>query len=936
MPLPRRAASGEARLPRDNPFVKSHPAVVRSDDRRVEAGEGEGLAALAGSLPRLVAEGLIDEALAEAARAAAEVTESDVAIVRTAVAGSDALVARAIHAGSAAFVAELEGSRLDAADVPAEETEYTVDDPSTPAPLRRAAVRAGAALVRVFPVAAPGAPGATLELYRVDGPFSPPLLEVARLAAAQTAALVQLERVTGGADPHGARARLALDLAGDALAASADESETAAQVARLAAEAAGAAAAIAWRVEADAEPAVIATHGFDGELPDRAAGAEAVRRAVDERRRDLALDGRHGATATIPLGEPPVGALQLHFDEPPAPEALDGLATFAGRAAVALRRSRRAQLVALALTRSQTVVAVVSQAIARLSLAHTLETAVERISELTGGRVAVYLREQGAFSAAASRGLAGPHEHVAERLLDLALGPSRSRGFLLVPDVRADRRLADIRSVVDATGIRRALVIPLAVRDEVIGALGVFEHRPRPYREGEEALLIALSTQLAVAVENARLHERAKELGDVLERTLESERQAGQQLRALYDISRSFTESLSLEATLDAIASTMVELFNVDAAAIRMPDERAQQLETRAIHVADPKLADPARLVLGRPQPITAPLARRMLRFGEPVILTPEAARASEADRPLEPFLLKGSTAAVLPMTATGEVLGTITLLSLDPARPLERETVAAAMNVTPQAALAIDNARLYQQQKDFSDEMQRSLLPQEPPPVPGIDVGHVYQSSARLDVGGDVYDFLDLGDGKLAVVLGDVTGKGIQAAADMALAKFSFRALARSDGEPSAFLERANEVVFEEIAVGKFITMLYLLVDGETREVRCASAGHPPIRVVSPDGDVSSLAPRGLALGIEPGQEYPEERVRLAPGGTVVLYTDGVVEARRGTDLYGEERLDALLREQRGLSAQELAESILAECRAFSGGDLADDCAVVVLRLAQ
>jgi serine phosphatase RsbU (regulator of sigma subunit) len=525
---------------------------------------------------------------------------------------------------------------------------------------------------------------------------------------------------------------------------------------------------------------------------------------------------------------------------------------------------------------------------------------------------------------------------VAERLLELALGPSRSRGFLLLPDARADARLADLRPVVTASEIRRALLVPLAVRDEVIGALGVFEHRPRPYREGEEALLIALSTQLAVAVENARLHERAKELGDVLEHTLDSERQAAHQLRALYDISRSFTESLSLDATLEAIASTMVEVFNLDAAAIRMPDERGQQLETRAIHVANPNLAEAARVVLGRPQPITAPLARRMLRLGEAVILTPDAARESDAHRPLAPFLMKGSTAAVLPMTATGEVLGTITLLSLDPARPLERETVAAAMNLTPQAALAIDNARLYQQQKDFSDEMQRSLLPQELPPVPGVEVGHVYQSSARLDVGGDVYDFLSLEDGKLAVVLGDVTGKGIQAAADMAMAKFAFRALARSHPEPSAFLARANEVVLEEIAVGKFITMLYLLVDGQGGEVRCASAGHPPIRVVSPDGVVSALAPGGLALGIEPDQDYPEERVVLPPGGAVVLYTDGVIEARRGGEMYGEERLDALLRSLAGLAPQELAEAILAECRAFSGGELADDCAVVVIRLAQ
>ena len=347
-------------------------------------------------------------------------------------------------------------------------------------------------------------------------------------------------------------------------------------------------------------------------------------------------------------------------------------------------------------------------------------------------------------------------------------------------------------------------------------------------------------------------------------------------------------------------------------------------------------LAAAARLVLARPQPMTAPLARHLLTSAEPVILTPEAARRSEAHRVLEPFLQKGATAAVLPMTATGEVLGTITLLSLDPSRPLERDTVQAAMSVTPHAALVIDNARLYQQQKDFSDEMQRSLLPQELPEVAGIEVGHVYQSSARLDVGGDVYDFLSLEGGRLAVVLGDVAGKGIRAAADMALAKFAFRALARANPEPSAFLARANDVVVEEIALGKFITMTYVLVDPYARELACASAGHPPLRVVAPDGTVSALAAGGLALGIEAGEEYPEERLELAPGASVVLYTDGVIEARRKGELYGEERLDELLRARRELPAQELAQAILDDCRAFSRGELADDCAVVVLRLAQ
>jgi phosphoserine phosphatase RsbU/P len=231
---------------------------------------------------------------------------------------------------------------------------------------------------------------------------------------------------------------------------------------------------------------------------------------------------------------------------------------------------------------------------------------------------------------------------------------------------------------------------------------------------------------------------------------------------------------------------------------------------------------------------------------------------------------------------------------------------------------------------------MQRSLLPRDIPRVPGLDVGHVYQSSARVDVGGDLYDFLVLEDGRLAVVIGDVLGKGISAAADMALAKYIFRVLARGDSDPAVFLRTANDVACDEIEQGKFVTLLYALVDVGGREVACASAGHPPARVVDPRGRVAPLGGAGLPLGIEAGQDYVEERRRLEPGSTVVLYTDGVIEARSGSELYGEERLDRLLTDQRHLSAQALAAAILADCRAFAGGELGDDCAIVCLKLAR
>src|SRR5215207_3792670 len=176
------------------------------------------------------------------------------------------------------------------------------------------------------------------------------------------------------------------------------------------------------------------------------------------------------------------------------------------------------------------------------------------------------------------------------------------------------------------------------------------------------------------------------------------------------------------------------------------------------------------------------------------------------------------------------------------PGSPVTGDTIEQAAVIGGQAALAIDNARLYQQQKEFSDTMQRSLLPRSVPELRGLELGDAYESSAHVEVGGDVYDFMELADGRLAVALGDVTGHGIEAAADMAMAKFVFRSLAREHPEPSDFLQSANEVVVGEIAPGKFITMIYLTVQSATGAVVAASAGHPAPLLVSPDGAVRPL----------------------------------------------------------------------------------------------
>ena len=168
---------------------------------------------------------------------------------------------------------------------------------------------------------------------------------------------------------------------------------------------------------------------------------------------------------------------------------------------------------------------------------------------------------------------------------------------------------------------------------------------------------------------------------------------------------------------------------------------------------------------------------------------------------------------------------------------------------------------------------MQRSLLPRSVPALPALEVGDVYQTSARVEVGGDVYDFVALDDGRLAVVLGDVTGHGIEAAADMAMAKFVFRSLAREHPRPADFLASANDVVVGEIAPGKFITMVYLVVDGSDGTVAGAGAGHPPPRHRRPGRDRSRPRdPRVSCSASSRAEQYEEVRASLLPGGAVLV----------------------------------------------------------------
>jgi serine phosphatase RsbU (regulator of sigma subunit) len=887
------------------------------------------LDALAAAGLRAAGEHGLDDALQGVAEAAREVTGADAVAIRV-VDSEGRLPARTLVCRSEALAAELAGSSFPLSELPRGEAASD----GLPQAVLRAARRARAADVLLIPVLADGRPLGSIELMRAGGPFDPGETAGARVAASQVGLVLRAFGAGNGA--ASSRVEGALSLASDALGAALDDLGGAADVVRIASRASGAEAALLWHAGEQGALELLASTGPPEALDAAPAQAGPIPPEHEPVRVEKGSDAQARSVATLTLGQPPLGVLQLVFGpgDSLSQRDLDRLGTFAVRAAQALRTGERTRTMSLELERSQALLAVVGQAIADLSLSHTLETAVARVSELLAAeRVAIYLGDGNRLRPEFGYSGMDAELAVAERLLELAFGPLRAQGLLHVPDAQADVRLAPVRAAVAEARIDSALAVPLVAREELVGLLAVYLPRGRGLEPNEAALLSALASQLAVAVQNAELHERTERQAAELQETIASERKSAKRLQALYEISSSFAESLSLNETLDSVTSAAVELLDADAAVIRVHDERRNQLVPRAPHIADPRLEEPLRPLLEREQSLEKLPGRRLFRMGKPLVLDPAAAhRLGASYELLVPFLEQGATAIVVPIATSAELLATLTVASLDPSRRLGGEQVETALFVAGQAALAIENARLTQERKDFADTMQRSLLPRGLPEVEGLEVGAVYESSARVEVGGDVYDFLTLPDGRLAVVLGDASGHGIAATADMALMKFAFRSLVRLYPDPAELLAQANEVALGELAGGSFVTMVCVTVDPATGSVSAASAGHPPIRVLGLDGSLSLLSPRGLALGVEAGQRYEKAETTLAQGAALCLYTDGLVEARRGGDQYGEERLHQALAAGRDLSAQALAEHVVADARAFAG-DPDDDYAVVVIR---
>ena len=296
-------------------------------------------------------------------------------------------------------------------------------------------------------------------------------------------------------------------------------------------------------------------------------------------------------------------------------------------------------------------------------------------------------------------------------------------------------------------------------------------------------------------------------------------------------------------------------------------------------------------------------------------------------------------------LTARGSRLGWLVLgdrLSEEAYSAEDRELVRAAAQ---QAAVALDYTKLIgrvaeqeamKRELDIARDVQAGLLPQKRPAVAGLD----YEGTCRMarEVGGDYFDFLDLGAGRLGLALGDISGKGVSAALLMASLQALLRSHARQlADEPALLVRQINESLAESTDPSKFATFFYAVYDSASKTLRYVNAGHdPPLLLRAGTTVVSRLRPTGMALGFDPGAAYGEGRESLASGDLLLAFTDGLTEAlSESGEEFGEARAAGLLVGNRHLGAGDLLRLVNAELESFCGRvPQHDDVTIVVARV--
>lgn len=294
-------------------------------------------------------------------------------------------------------------------------------------------------------------------------------------------------------------------------------------------------------------------------------------------------------------------------------------------------------------------------------------------------------------------------------------------------------------------------------------------------------------------------------------------------------------------------------------------------------------------------------------------------------------------SAVVAPLTARGRTLGALSLLHLASNRRYDAADLALVENLATRAAMALDNAHLYADRDHIAAVLQRGLVPDRPPAIPCFESAVAFEpAGAGIEVGGDFFDVVTRGEGSL-VVVGDVAGRGSEAVALTSLVRHGVRAFALETDEPSEILRKVNDVMLGQqmgIADPRFVTaiLVHLEHSRENARLTVCSAGHPPALRVRGDGVIEALG-GGPLLGIFRDVELSDRVVTLEPGDTVILYTDGLLEAGPVAEHLSVEELTGLVSGLADLPPHEIASALRDDAFARAGSKFADDLLVLALR---
>jgi PAS domain S-box-containing protein len=454
-----------------------------------------------------------------------------------------------------------------------------------------------------------------------------------------------------------------------------------------------------------------------------------------------------------------------------------------------------------------------------------------------------------------------------------------------------------------------------------------------PRRRAEE-----LQARLFESERAAR--EQAEEAREQAEMLHEQAEKARERLAFLADASVTLASSLDVRKTLAKVTRLSVPRI-ADWCRIDLV-ERDGSIQPVDVHHVDPEKVALARRYQERypPQFADPAGASVSIESGQAQLYpeyTPEMLEARFPDPEQRASLLELGLRSemIVPLVARGRTLGAITFASAGSGRTFARDDLELAEAVARRAAPAIDNARMYEERSHIARTLQKTLLPHRLPEIPGLEVEAYHQPAGvtQAGVGGDFYDVFEAGEGAWGVVVGDVCGKGVEAAALTGMARHTLRASAMREASPQGTLRDLNRVMLRENGE-RFCTVALARVEanGGGVSLTVACGGHPSPLVLRGGGAVEQVGAPGSLLGVFEDVEFEDRAVELAPGDLAVFFTDGLVDPRHPTPL-GERELRSLVGSCAGLTAQESVDRI-REAVADPGAQAPDDVCILALRV--